>query len=112
MAMCSPEKIYEEYMPVVAHLKIEECCGLVCKKSKESIVVGCANTPANTVVESDCGSVNTTDHKGDAPTRCVVEPTHVTELAELVDRCVGTPSLDAGESAGDSVQRTTPHYGL
>ncbi|KAL8011954.1 hypothetical protein Plhal710r2_c048g0152871 [Plasmopara halstedii] len=67
--------------------------------SKESTVVGYANIPTNTVVVSDCGTVNN-DHCGDPPARCVVEHTHATEPTEFADHGIYTPALDAVESAG------------
>ncbi|KAL7680745.1 hypothetical protein Plhal304r1_c063g0150821 [Plasmopara halstedii] len=59
---------------------------------KESIVAVYVTTPTNTVVESDCGSVGITDHEGDAPTRFVVELTHVQEPTEFADRGIDTPA--------------------
>ncbi|KAL7685157.1 hypothetical protein Plhal304r1_c032g0103481 [Plasmopara halstedii] len=48
------------------------CCRHLCNgKCKESTVAGYTNTLTNTVVEWDCGSVGTTDHKGNSPTRFV-----------------------------------------
>ncbi|KAL7680749.1 hypothetical protein Plhal304r1_c063g0150861 [Plasmopara halstedii] len=40
------------------------------------------------------------DHEGDAPTRCVVEHTHVQEPTEFADCGTDTFAQDAVESAG------------
>ncbi|KAL7683469.1 hypothetical protein Plhal304r1_c041g0119271 [Plasmopara halstedii] len=66
-----------------------------------------ANTSTNTVVESDCGSADTTDHKGDASTSCVVKHTQVKHSTEFLYRGVDTPALDGIELAG-LVRRPTP----
>ncbi|KAL7678464.1 hypothetical protein Plhal304r1_c107g0176041 [Plasmopara halstedii] len=43
------------------------------------------------VVESDCGSVVTSDHKGNTSNRCVAEHTNVKESTKFVDTF--TPAL-------------------
>ncbi|CEG41113.1 uncharacterized protein PHALS_11278 [Plasmopara halstedii] len=80
--------------------------------SKESSMTGYANTSTNTVVESDCGSVGTTDHKGDASNCHFVEHTYVKKSTKFADRDIDTPALDAVESAGELVQPPTPHDGI
>ncbi|KAL7693490.1 hypothetical protein Plhal304r1_c004g0018191 [Plasmopara halstedii] len=60
-------------------------------------------TPTNAVVASYCWSVGVTDHKCDAPTRCVAEHTHVKEVTEFVGRGTATLALDAVKFAGELV---------
>ncbi|KAL7686475.1 hypothetical protein Plhal304r1_c026g0086731 [Plasmopara halstedii] len=62
--------------------------------SKEPTVLGYANTPTNTVDESDCGSAGTTDHKGGAPTRCFVEHT-CEEISKISCKYAGPRIVDA-----------------
>ncbi|KAL8008731.1 hypothetical protein Plhal710r2_c087g0182501 [Plasmopara halstedii] len=101
MANCPTEEIIEGELPVVATLKTDECCRhMGTGKAKVFTAAVDATTSTNTVVESDCRSVGITDHKGDAPTRYVVEHTHVMESAEFIGRGTDTPALDAVVSAG------------
>ncbi|KAL8016724.1 hypothetical protein Plhal710r2_c025g0101731 [Plasmopara halstedii] len=77
---------------------------------KELTAAVYANSPINTVVESDCGLVVISDPKGHARTRCVIEHTHVNKSTEFGGRGTNISALDAVESSGALVQLTTPQY--
>ncbi|KAL7682942.1 hypothetical protein Plhal304r1_c045g0125861 [Plasmopara halstedii] len=67
---------------------VDVCTG----KANESVVTGYANTPTNKVVVVG-RIVDTTDHKGDAPTGSVDEHPHVKKSTKFVDRGVNFPAV-------------------